>query len=1295
MKPIQTMLKRLWRIVGTPILLLLLTWCIGLSPAWSQMVIAPGTTFKVASGTTLLSAENLVVKSTATLNNAGTLVLKKNLLNENSAANSIGTGTAVFSGIANQSISGLNIIQNLTLNNTTGLTIGGNTNVNGTLTLTTGNVTLGSNNLLLGPTATVSGTPSATAMVVATGAGELRKEFSSAGTFTWPVGDATATPEYSPVSLTFSAGTFGTGNYAGVKLVNSAYTGSSVNYLNRYWTLTQNGITTPTYTATFQYLPADVNGIESQIYCKKVDAPTAIYGAANTTLHQLTASGLSVFGIFTGAQQSVTPPTIYNVTGGGSFCQGGNGVAIGLSGSQTGVNYTLLLNGTATTTVVSGNGSAITFGVQTASGSYTVTAMNTTTLATATMSSSAIVTVNSLPVVTWPTTIPAQCSNTTTYALTGALPAGGTYSGMGVTGTNFNPSVAGAGTFVITYTYTNANGCTNSATNQITVNATPTVTWPGTLVPKCVSATTYTLTGGTPAGGTYSGPGITGTNFNASVAGVGTHTITYSYMSNGCNGTATKTIVVNPLPVVEWTTALTPQCVIATTYVLSGATPAGGTYSGTGVTGTNFNASIAGVGTKTITYTYTNGNGCSNTKTNTITVYALPTVSWSNTLTAQCVSSATYALTGGLPAGGTYSGTGVTGTNFNASVAGMGTFTLTYSYSDANGCSGSTTNQITVHQPPIANAGIDQTIEIGNSATLSAIATGGSSPYSYSWGIGLNTQSIIVTPTSTTTYSVTVTDAFACAGTDEVVVNVTPLPSVLTTTAPTNTACPGEIIVPVSVSNFSGVAAISLKLSYDNAILTYTGYQNAHASLASGVLIINATNSKVQVAWFSISPATIGNGKLFDIKFTGIIGESSLIWNIVNPGDCEYKDFNSITIPADFVNGFVTIGNCSNLEGNMTYDNTVSTPMNNSTALLKQGANTVYQVTTDISGHFLFANLANGLYTTAGASSKAWGGVNASDALVILKYFVGQTTLTGIRLAAGDVDGSGYVNSSDALSAAKRFIGITNSFPVGDWVFEKFSVQINGTGNVTQNMKSLVFGDVDGSYIPGAKTEPAIYLENDRTISITGKSDIDIPVRIKNNSEVGSISLVLDIPDPSLKVKDVFTNSKGNIVFQQDGSSLRIAWYSLIPMQLKEDDILLTVKCSTVDPDLSQNSLWTVDPVSQITDANAKPYENLRLTMPKLTTVSDQFYLSQNAPNPFSDATEISYYLPERGTVSLVISDLLGRRVMTMVNTMQDTGLHKASVHASTLLPGIYTYTLLVNGETKEFTKTLKMIIER
>jgi hypothetical protein len=222
-------------------------------------------------------------------------------------------GTVNFSGLSAQSISGGgtisgNALSTLAINNSAGLTLNADAALDGTLTLTSGLVTLGSNTLTLGATATISGTPSATNMIVATGTGELRKIFSGTGAFIYPVGDNDVPAEYSPVSLSFTSGSFSSA-YAGVNLKNQGYLGITGDHLNRYWNITSSGISSFSCDAQFSYSAADVIGTESNIYCVLVNPPTN-YSATNTTLHQLTANGITTFGTFTGREPLMLNKTL-------------------------------------------------------------------------------------------------------------------------------------------------------------------------------------------------------------------------------------------------------------------------------------------------------------------------------------------------------------------------------------------------------------------------------------------------------------------------------------------------------------------------------------------------------------------------------------------------------------------------------------------------------------------------------------------------------------------------------------------------------------------------------------------------------------------------------------------------------------------------------------------------------------------------------------------------------------------------------------------------------------------------
>jgi hypothetical protein len=142
-----------------------------------------------------------------------------------------------------------------------------------------------------------------------------------------------------------------------------------MNYLNRYWALTANSISSFSCDALFQYVPADVTGTEGQIYCVRVDTvPFITYNVSDTVLHQLTANGLTSFGIITGTNAALL---VYEVSGSGSYCQGSAGLPVTLSGSQLNVNYQLKKNGINLGSPVPGTGSPITWTNQLA-GTYTV-----------------------------------------------------------------------------------------------------------------------------------------------------------------------------------------------------------------------------------------------------------------------------------------------------------------------------------------------------------------------------------------------------------------------------------------------------------------------------------------------------------------------------------------------------------------------------------------------------------------------------------------------------------------------------------------------------------------------------------------------------------------------------------------------------------------------------------------------------------------------------------------------------------------------------------------------------------
>lgn len=85
----------------------------------------------------------------------------------------------------------------------------------------------------------------------------------------------------------------------------------------------------------------------------------------------------------------------------------------------------------------------------------------------------------------------------------------------------------------------------------------------------------------------------------------------------------------------------------------------------------------------------------------------------------------------------------------------------------------------------------------------------------------------------------------------------------------------------------------------------------------------------------------------------------------------------------------------------------------------------------------------------------------------------------------------------------------------------------------------------------------------------------------------------------------------------------------------------------------------------------------------------NDYNLFQNFPNPFNPVTKISYVLKEKGFVSIIVYDLLGRELEILVNKNEDAGNFTVSFDASNLPSGVYIYKMRVN----DFTTSKKMLV--
>jgi hypothetical protein len=530
-------------------------------------------------------------------------------------------------------------------------------------------------------------------------------------------------------------------------------------------------------------------------------------------------------------------PSPYAVTGGGGYCTGGAGVMVGLSGSQTGVTYQLLLNGNTVGSPLAGTGNALTFGNRTTVGTYTVRATNAATGCQQTMTGSALVTANPLP---------------TAYDVTG----GGAYC------------AGGSGVSV------NLSGSQTGVNYQLLRNTNP-------------------------VGSSIAGTG-SGLTFGNQMVG-GSYTVRATSATTSCQQTMTGSalVTVNPLPTAGLTNNGPLSCTMTTvTLTASGGTsytftsPDGTVLAGDGNTRT-----VSSPGTYSVLVA--TASGCvSNTSTpvssNTTTPTATLSASPSTTLTC-ALTSLTLTASGGDAY--RFSGPGVVSQSGNtALVNASGLYSVSVTNA-VSGCSSPATTEV-FSNTSAPSVSINPASATLTCAVNSVVLTANTAVSSLTWSTGQTTPGISVSVAGT--YSVTVTSANGCMALAQATVSGTTdapaVPTLAASPSPTTTNQPITVTAsgcPVGTINWTALGGTGQATGN-----TYTLSQPGNYTLSATCSFNGCTSSSssplsVQIrpggfAITSVSPVSCqlldaGRGQ-YEVRFTPQYADASgpISFSVVN-----------------------------------------------------------------------------------------------------------------------------------------------------------------------------------------------------------------------------------------------------------------------------------------------------------------------------------------------------------------------------------------------------------------------------
>ncbi len=194
-----------------------------------------------------------------------------------------------------------------------------------------------------------------------------------------------------------------------------------------------------------------------------------------------------------------------------------------------------------------------------------------------------------------------------------------------------------------------------------------------------------------------------------------------------------------------------------------------------------------------------------------------------------------------------------------------------------------------------------------------------------------------------------------------------------------------------------------------------------------------------------------------------------------------------------------------------------------------------------------------------------------------------------------------------------------------------------------------------------------------------------------NGTEIGRINLPFGVlaydtwaSDASAGFKAI-TLTADQIKFLKNG--MNVVAIEIHQSEADQSDLLIDIRALTPNPVIEFGSNW------HYFDEGRQPEDQTLSAVIRKDdrNLPNQFLLYQNYPNPFNSQTAIRYQLAAASQVEIVIYDLLGKQVLTLVKANQAAGYYQAEVDASALTSGIYFYQIKAGG----FIQARKMIVLR
>ncbi len=411
-------------------------------------------------------------------------------------------------------------------------------------------------------------------------------------------------------------------------------------------------------------------------------------------------------------------------------------------------------------------------------------------------------------------------------------------------------------------------------------------------------------------------------------------------------------------------------------------------------------------------------------------------------------------------------------------------------------------------------------------------------------------------------------------------------------------------------------------------------------------------------------------------------------------------------------------GNCTNTSsqiinvvenfrifGKVNYPNEEETPLKNVEIIVSnENGENLYTTLSNSEGEYEILLYAIGNYTLTASFPMDWElSANSTDALLIAQYYTGITNFNNFQINIADVNGNDTVNSTDALLIQKRYISDISNFGVGDWneIEIPFEILLENS-EIEENFIASFIGDVNFSAFDDTENKKSfsneILLISEGLVSAPFESEFNLDLKIKQDEEIGAVSMVLNYDVNLVEVLGLSSNLP-NFIYNLQEDKILFSWYNVAPHNfvMNENIFTLHLKAKT---SYSNNEIFQLGNSCEFAGADALEIENIILSLPSINIFSDikdiekmknnEFKIS---PNPFFKELKIGYSINSNSEISLKITDITGKKLLyAFEKELVKKGDYEYTLNLENLQKGVYFAVLEIKNKNSTLKKVKKII---